>query len=361
MKYPYLITSDQHAHNWSQFATVGANGVNTRLQIILDELHRAHEVLAEQGGTESFYGGDLFHVRGRIEPSVFNPTFEAIQQIHDTYPALETWAIPGNHDLEGRDSTSIGNAMQQLAKIDAFHVFTQREIVGDVLVIPWFQDLNDLRNVLSAYSSKEFEAKSGRKASDLDVIIHAPVNAVIKGIPDHGLEAAELAAYGFRRVFAGHYHDHKVMEGGKVISIGALAHQTWNDPGTKAGFLLVWEDRIEHYPSQAPQFIDLHKEDVADGELASLVKGNYVRFKIDDVTAAEVNEWRSELEDAGAIGVSIIATKKRPETTRTGTTVSASKTMESSVAEYVEHLKPDNMAEVQKKCAELIARARSAA
>lgn len=355
MKYPYLITSDQHAHNWSQFAGVGEDGVNTRLRAILNEMTRAHGALLAEGGDTSFYGGDLFHVRGRIEPSVFNPTFETIEGIHAHAPGLKTYAIPGNHDLEGKNADALGNAMQALSSIEGFKVFTEPKLVGDVLVIPWFQDLNELRSILQTWSEIE-------DAPGWDVIIHAPVNGIIKGIPDHGLEASELAAYGFRRVFSGHYHDHKVMEGGKVISIGATTHQTWNDPGSLAGFLLVWPDRIQHVRSEAPAFIDLHDHDLESFEaMIELVSGNYVRFKVDDVTASEVEKWREDLKGAGALGSIILANKKKPDTTRTGTTVTASKSLEASVAEFVANqLKPADVVSVQKLCADLIAQARSA-
>lgn len=359
MKYPYLITSDQHAHNWSQFAGVGEDGVNTRLRAILNEMTRAHGALLAEGGDTSFYGGDLFHVRGRIEPSVFNPTFETIEGIHAHAPHLKAHAIPGNHDLEGKNADALGNAMQQLTNIPGFNVHTRVERCGDVIVIPWFQDLNELRATLQRCADG---AHYEGRLDQTDVIIHAPVNGIIKGIPDHGLEARELAAYGFRRVFSGHYHDHKVMEDGKVISIGATTHQTWNDPGSLAGFLLVWPDRIQHVRSEAPAFIDLHDHDLESFEaMIELVSGNYVRFKVDDVTASEVEKWREDLKGSGALGSIILANKKKPDTTRTGTTVTASKSLEASVAEFVANqLKPADVVSVQKLCADLIAQARSA-
>lgn len=357
--YPYLITSDQHCHSWSQFAAILPNGINSRLQSILDEMVRAHEMLIAEGGDTSFYGGDLFHVRGRIEPSVFNPTFQTIEGIHAHAPGLKTYAIPGNHDLEGKNAEALGNAMQALSSIDGFKVFTRVERCGDVIVIPWFQDLNELRATLQRCADG---AHYMGVLDQTDVIIHAPVNGVIKGIPDHGLEASELAAYGFRRVFSGHYHDHKVMEDGKVISIGATTHQTWNDPGSLAGFLLVWPDRIQHVRSEAPLFVDLHGHEIeGESELKALVAGNYVRFKVDDVTASEVEKWREDLKGAGALGSIILANKKKPDTTRTGTTVTASKSLEASVAEFVANqLKPADVVSVQKLCADLIAQARSA-
>lgn len=365
MSYPYLLTSDEHCHNWSQFAHINSDGINSRLAAILNEKRNAHAALFVCGGSLHVSAGDLFHVRGKIEPSVFNPTFDTIVDLHRDNPKLETIILPGNHDLEGKNSSRLGNAMQQLDKIKGVTVATAptwynlSEHEG-IFVFPWYQDLDQLRDAL-----KERAANPGMgvKPSDIDVVIHAPVNGVIKGIPDHGLEADELAALGFRRVFAGHYHNHKELIPGKVWSIGATTHQTWNDPGTTAGFMLVFPDRVEHFESAAPKFVDITAIDIDDeSELEMLVTGNFVRAKIDGLTEAEIVAFRKQLEDYGAKGVTIISQNSKRPVSRTGTTISASKTLEASVAEYIENqLKPTQVAEVQKLCGDLIAQARSEA
>lgn len=345
MKYPYLLSSDQHAHAWSWGATVGSDGVNSRLRIILDEIERSALVLASEGGDTMILAGDLFHQRGEIKPSVFNPTVECFKDIVGTHD-LDIHAIPGNHDLEGKDADELGNAMQALSSINRFHACTEPTFVGDVIVFPWFQKLDDLRDAMRKYADP-----------DIDAVIHAPVNGVVKGIPDHGLEASELAAMGYRRVFAGHYHNHVVFEDGKVVSIGATTHQTWNDPGSLAGFLLVYEDRIEHVPSNAPSFIDLDLETVNPDYIEDMVKGNYVRVKLTDVTDKEVNQWRRDLEGFGARAVSIIATKKNA-VSRTGAAQQATVSLGSSVEHYVrQDLKPLLADEVSKEAQDILAEA----
>lgn len=354
MRYPYLITSDQHCHSWDQFKKVNPDGVNSRLRIILGELERAYDTLVEKGGCEAFMAGDLFHIRGKIEPSVFNPTFRVMADIHDRHDDLGTYAIPGNHDLEGREAEAIGNAMQSLSSIEGFIVDTDVRRHGDVIVIPWQHDLDHLRSLLAGHAAK---AASDGMLGKTDVIIHAPVNGVIKGIPDHGLEAGELAAYGFRRVFAGHYHDHKTFCDGNVISVGATTHQTWSDVGTAAGFLLVYEDRIEHYPSQAPQFRDMLGWDGED--LGSFVKGHYIRARLDDVTEKEIAAYRADILKAGALGVNLSATKK-VTTGRSGAAAKSAVSLDASVAHYIEHdLKPVLPEEVTKLALEVLNEARS--
>lgn len=358
--YPYLITSDQHCHAWSSFSKVDADGVNSRLRIILNELERAYEVLADKSRRQqmtAFFAGDLFHKRGSIEPSVFNPTQQAIRNIHAKYP-VTTYAIPGNHDLQGQNSDEIGNSMQTLGEIQGFEVTTVPELYGDVLVIPWFHDLDDLRAMLRKWADELTKLK---RLSYTDVIIHAPVNGVIKGIPDHGLEAEELAAYGFRRIFAGHYHDHKTYCDGKVISVGATSHQTWNDPGTKAGFILVYEDRIEHHLSHAPNFIDINQAIADDSALdpLTLVRGNYVRWQLEDVSDKDAIKLRKELTDNGALGVNLHITKKTA-VTRSGTVAKAVTKLDSAVTAYIRNdLKPDFQKEVEALSLEVLNEARA--
>lgn len=359
MKYPYLITSDQHCHAWSAFSRPEPDGVNSRLRIIHQEMARAHQALKDAGGTHHFYAGDLFHVRGDIKPSVFNPTFEVVKGLHRAHDQLEAYAIPGNHDLEGNDSDALGNAMQQLGTIDRFNVCTHPQLVGDVFVVPWIKDLNHLRQVIKEFADKQFKAG----LASIDLVIHAPLNGVIKGLPDHGLDPAELAAFGFRRVFCGHYHNHVERIPG-VYSIGATSHQTWSDPGTKAGFLLVYEDRVEWHESQAPKFVDLTPEYLVDLEaigatIEDAVKGNYVRLKLQDVTEAEIKSWRNDIDRAGAAAVNIIASKTST-VGRTGASSKAAVSLEASVQHFIDNdMKPMHATEVARAAADVLMEARS--
>lgn len=325
MTKPYALLADVHAHNWSQFSQVNSDGINSRLIAILFELKRAAEELKAAGGDTLRVAGDLFHVRGTIAPSVFNPTFEVFKTICLDL-GVDIEIIPGNHDLEGKYADQLGNAMQQLDMIDGCVVLTQTEATDDAVLIPWIEDLNDLR----AEMAKHADATK-------DCIIHAPLNGVIKGLPDHGLDPEELAKLGYRRVFSGHYHNHKEFAGG-VYSIGATTHQTWSDPGTAAGFLLVYPDRVEHFETNAPKFVNIDHEQFA----APTVAGNFCRLRLKDVEPDAVKKLRDDLTKAGALGIVDHSTKKR-DVTR-GVSNAKNVTLEVSVANYVaKHLDCGNL------------------
>lgn len=353
---PYAILSDQHCHAWSAFAGHKVNGVNARLATILSEMERAAEELHSAGGDLMVFAGDLFHVRGSIDPEVFNPTFETISKILDT--GIKIVAIPGNHDLKGRETNEVGNAIQTLESLDNFWVHTEpmRLCFDDtrLLVVPWISDPKALLEVLKKERQELLD--HGYRLSQFDVIIHAPVNGVLN-IPDHGLDAGELAKLGFMRVFAGHYHNHKHLGGG-IYSIGATTHQTWSDIGTKAGFLLVYPDRVEYRASHAPSFVEV-TPDTDEDEIDLIVDGNYVRLRGFELDDAEINEWNRSLTKAGAAGVSFQVQRKATGSLRTGATPKIG-SIESSVAEFIDQMKDPEGAELQRIAAEILTEARVA-
>lgn len=329
---PYGVISDTHNHGWSQFATVSPEGVNSRLQTILDETVRAAETTRAIGGSVLFHAGDLFHVRGVIVPSVLNPT-------KDTYSAVvaggfDVNILAGNHDLEGKESTRIGSAVTALEDTGC-NIVNEPSIIrlGEqhiVCMVPWVNKVSDLKVQLERMATR---AKA-EAATHRDLIIHAPVDGVIVGLPDHGLTPAWLAALGFDLVFSGHYHNHKDLGNG-VFSIGALTHHTWGDIGSKAGFLTVDDTGAVKYNAQhAPDFIELDAS-VDPADIPLLVPNNFVRVKVNSAKASDLSAVRQIIEDAGASGVVVLPQVVATAPVRAGTTVTAGETMEKSLASYI--------------------------
>lgn len=327
-----LVLSDLHCHNWTLFERPADGGLNGRLKIILAEIDRACDALIERGGSDCIIAGDIFHVRGSLDPEVLNPTQECIRR--NLERGISFYAIPGNHDLKSKDTTVIGNAIQTLGETfaaeAAFKVITEPSVHlvngSQVAFVPWASSVG----VLLFHAEKL--AKAG-DVSQTDLFIHAGIDGVLPGMPDHGLSAATLAGLGFRRVFAGHYHNHRVMEGGKVVSIGATTHQTWGDVGSKAGFLLVDDAKVEFFDTHAPKFVDLSGLSETDMELEC--DGNYVRFRGPQMTQDEIRELRDFFKKSGALGVSIQVPKAA--VSRRGATPTASgQTLDQSVAGFID-------------------------
>lgn len=320
------IIADVHCHAWDAFHTTGEDGVNSRLRIILNEVVRAGHSVLTAGGKTLIVAGDLFHVRGSIAPSVLNPTidiFEALIKI-----GLDIIIIPGNHDLEGKTSTRVSSAVTSLEKVGC-KVAENPQYYADLntLVFPWVEHINDLKSQL-----EDYELPAGAVREETDLILHAPIDDVIPGLPAHGLTSEWLAKLGFKRVFSGHYHNHKDFGNG-VYSIGAIAHHTWSDPGTKAGFLLVTDDEVKFNKSHAPEFIDIDAS-MDEMEVALAVDRNYVRAKINKSKTEDVEKLREFLIKSGAKGIVINAIRE-PVRTRAVASLKAGSSIETSLGEYI--------------------------
>lgn len=358
----YGIISDIHAHSWSLFSTTNPNGINSRLQIILDEITRAADAVIAAGGHSLVVAGDIFHVRGSIDPEVLNPVQACFGKI--LWKGIDVFAIPGNHDLKSKETTELASAVQTLSETfsseGSFRVYNapgrfERPGQPEVFAfVPWRSTtaglLEDLEKV----------ATNSGKPSKLDVFIHAGIDGVLSGMPDHGLTAKILADFGFRRVFAGHYHNHKDLGDG-VFSIGATTHQTWSDVGSKAGFLLVDDDgKVSYQASHAPSFVDVTGLD--EGDMALAADGNYVRYRGDAMTTKQVSELRSFLLTSGARGVAIQAPKPT-SATRAGTSPTGGQSLDQSVQGFVDTMKdvPAHLDRdaIKRGCAEVLQVTRS--
>ncbi|MBX4911414.1 hypothetical protein HJA82_29310 [Rhizobium bangladeshense] len=328
----YVIVSDIHCHQWSTFSTFTANGINGRLQIILDELLRAARHAKSIGAKFIVCAGDILHVRGSINPEVLNPLQERVKEILEM--GIDILAIPGNHDLAGKDTTVLGNAIQTLSHTKCgetgFRVFHEATVheEGDHLLgfVPY-------RMTTALLMADLAELAKHPNKDQMDVFVHAGIDGVLIGVQPHGLTGEMLADFGFRNVFAGDYHHHKEVVPG-VWSIGATTHQRWNDVGTKAGFMSVDDDgKATYHATHAPRFVDVSGLDEDDMALAA--DGNYVRFSGPEMTSAEIAELRQFLLDSGAQGVVIMAPKKTAPTARSGKPKTGAVTVDESVANFI--------------------------
>lgn len=328
----YVVISDIHAHRWSLFSEVGKNGVNTRLQIILDEMLRAAQTLIDQGGQHMIIAGDIFHVRGSIDPEVLNPVQQTIRAIMDM--GVRIFAIPGNHDLSSKETTSLGSSVQTLSEtfseLGGFYVENEPafDSIAKFAFVPWISNTETLLKEIDQLGDRMHRA--GEDVQHFDLFIHAGIDDVLPNMPAHGLTASKLADLGFGRVFAGHYHNHKDLGHG-VYSIGATTHQTWGDVGSRAGFLMVDDKSVAFHDSRAPKFIDV--SGMSEEDMVLTVPGNYVRFRGEAMTLDQIRELREFLSDNDAKGVSIQVTRSVVNARKSG---GSGATMLSSIEAYID-------------------------
>lgn len=347
--HPYGLMADIHLHDWSAFSHTLPDGQNNRLAGLLGEIMRCAEEVQKAGGQYVVIAGDVFHVRGSVAPSVLNPARDALKfctQVFGTRFVI----LAGNHDLQHKEASRMGSAITALEGpyVQVINEPTYLPELNMVLV-PWIESIDELKATIENLGAEGVMSKSEFKRSHTDLILHAPIDGVIKGLPAHGLTPEYLADLGYKRVAAGHYHNHKLLYPGSsgamtsatdVYSIGGLAHHTWSDVGTKAGYLMMSPDRVDWRKSHLPEFIDLSQlTELEPEELPLLVDGNFVRVKVEASKTKEVEKARQELLDMGAKAVLVQAQPKPPA--REGAdgtlapTVASGASLEVSVADFV--------------------------
>jgi DNA repair exonuclease SbcCD nuclease subunit len=351
---PYGVISDSHNHGWDAFSSILPSGVNNRLQQTLDETTRCADEVLKAGGNRLYHGGDLFHVRGKLAPSVLNPTLDCYRAI--IKKGVQVVINAGNHDLEDKKVSRVSSAITALADIGCIVVNSVDQgigIDGNMVIVPWIESIVDLKATI------EMTLEEDR--AGIDLLIHAPVDGVMPGIPDHGLDPAYLAGLGFRRVFAGHYHAHKEVVPGKVWSIGSLTSQTWSDVGAKAGFLIVDEEKVRWFKSHAPGFVEISGA-TDPSEIPLIVDGNYVRCRVSTSKQSEIESLRDYLvNDCHAAGAVIIPEPAKATVTRTTGPATAGITIEASIGNFIHDSELTHPKRTIAACESILAQVRSVA
>lgn len=332
----YLLISDTHFHEWRSLNSL--SGGKTRLDYVLEDLTRHFKWANAQGITKVVHAGDVFHVRGSLSPKVVNKVMGAFE--HWTLDLnMEFFILSGNHDLTTDRFDFYESGVGCLTPY-ATAIETQGRIFDGFVIINWIPDLRELQMEIKAYA-----ATLGEVVGNYDLILHAPMNKVIKGIPETGLDPEKLAEYGFRNVFCGHYHNHKRFEG-NVWSIGASNHQTWGDVGSKAGVLVVEQGKVRRRDTTAPKFVDFNGSDF------SQVSGNFVRMKTEDLSKEEIDLIVTELkEKQGALGVYVSNQLTGKETKHDVVASTSLDSLEESVVQYATKKHNENVADY---CAKII-------
>lgn len=364
----YGVISDQHNHLWSAFSETLPSGVNSRLQMTINELLRAAQEVKDRGGKVLFDAGDVFHVRGSLAPSVLNPVEDAYKKIINEMQ-LEVITLAGNHDMEAKTSHRISNAITPLSNLGV-KVINEPTILPEhrVAMLPWNPRLDTVpatpdRQKIVGLRDQILDVKAkilarGEKVSDYALFIHAPLDDVIDGLPNKGFTAAELEAHGFKYVFAGHYHNYKKLSD-TVYSIGATTQHNWGDIGAKAGFLIVSDSKgVEWRSTNAPNFISIDATTDPE-EIPLIIPGNYVRVTLNSNKASDKNAMRDYLLKAGAAGVAVITSKNVVATATRTAKIEAGATMEGSIAAFVKERAFSGEAGVIAKCLDILGQVRS--
>lgn len=338
MSAPIVIYSDPHYHNFQQFAQISANGLNTRLATTIRATMEMTAHAKRIRASTIICAGDIFHVRGAVAPSVLNPTRAMFDAMSNEVSSV--LLLTGNHDLESdksKDLTAathgVGNDRGVIVVADenGFAFNAPTDSPTKIIMIPWSPDLSYIRN--------QIKTRCQNPGRDI-LVLHAPMNGVITGLPDHGLTVDDFEDSGWATVFIGHYHNHRVFHtrsGTRVVSVGALTHQNWGDTESLAGYVVYHPDTntIEHFETSAPKFIKCHVDDLDELDPTD----NFVKI-VGGISRSDAEDVRADLILRGAKGVIIEGIAHRPAVTRGTSTSSGAPTIQSVLSDYVARTYP---------------------
>lgn len=323
---PFIILSDIHFHNWSAFSSINKDGVNERLQHQLDTFATYMETLLAAGGNCCVITGDVFHTRGKLAPSIINPVYTLFEEY--TARGIKYFIIPGNHDLETKETTQLGNGLHFLSKIEGVTVFTEVTQVGDYIFMPWIDHKETFINTVD-----------GLDAKGKVLFCHVGIDGVLDGI--QGKVGKAVLNKGFDAVFAGDYHNHKHL-GDNIYSVGHMCHHSFSDVGSKAGAILYrGKDDITFLENKVGTFCN-HYDDVD-------VHSHYVRIKDVFLTEEEAKQLKQELLDNGAWGVTDNSSRVVAKSERTTRTVDPTQELNVMLHNYISTIYSDKATLVKER------------
>jgi len=311
-----IFTADCHLHNWPQFSTRLANGMNSRLYDCLAIWKQMGQVAKERKVDHIFILGDVFESRTKLDVDVAAHAVREIVALAKTVRQY-VWILQGNHDLHARagdvHSLELFRNIPKVTVIDKPWVCLP--IAGaHIAAFPYTSDINALRVEFSKLINVDL------------VLIHQAIREGTIG-PYARTVSAELSVTDLpmdkcRYVFAGDYHRRQFFgPGDRVHYIGSPLQLKADEVGEVKGFTYIDTDRweVETIPTKFPEFLLFNNPEDAGFAIANKQadpEKDFIRVKYEDAcqTAAadlkaryarlqidEVKELRSLARTTAAI------------------------------------------------------------
>jgi len=286
-----IITSDIHC------------GYSGRLNDILWSLGTMYKYATNNGIKEIIILGDLFHNREHISIDVLNAVFS----FFESHCEVEWIAFPGNHDMFLKESWAI-NSLKPLKpyvnvinSISLFELYERRFIV-----IPFIYMEREYMEVLKFIESSYDEEDT--------ILTHVGVCGAINNscFMLKNWSVVNFNDVKFKRVFAGHYHIHQMINN-KVCYPGSPLPFRFDDGMVKHGFVVFdvndmsvefVDIRLVGDKEGAPcDFITISDDSVSNVD-PGMCRNNRLRVVLNrEYSHNELAEIKSELMKLGAVSV----------------------------------------------------------
>lgn len=280
-----IAFSDLHVYPHRFGASVDdMTGRQSRLQDCIDVLDLTRQAAIDHGASVRLFCGDMFHTRGKLAPSIFNPVVEHYR----TSRSFMDDMIVGNHDMEHRVEGEhalkpLEGEGVYLREGHGYHAKAHKDEFGRTLGIGWVcyePDIKVLRNKVKQVAA---QARLDTESTWKLLLIHHGVDGAMDGIPDMGFGPSDLPSEDFTVILCGDYHTHKELVAGKAWMIGSPLQHTFGDAGQKRGYMVLdlatgTAELIEN--TAAPKFVTWAKGQPALTEAD--IAGNFIRIRHDE-------------------------------------------------------------------------------
>lgn len=261
----YIVFSDLHAHEFTEFAKPDDNYINSRLANIVHSVEDVFSLARKEQRTVLF-AGDLFHARGSVRSEVFNFIFKVFMENQDV-PVI---MIRGNHDASN-------NHIDSPSSIEPFGVFPNVHLITQ---LEHFDYQGDSITAIS-YGDEHAEMKAFIKDNPADILLaHVGIEGAL-GAGRSKLEGAftvsDMYPEDNKIVLMGHYHRSQKFTD-NMLYVGNLVAQNFSDSGMEKG---AWTFEIDNHELKELTFVNLGYPMFETVDLASykdVSETSYVRL-----------------------------------------------------------------------------------
>ncbi len=310
--------TDLHVHPHPFGAgTDPTTGRQSRLQDCLNVLDQTAELATELDASFRIFCGDMFHVRGRLAPSVINPVIEHFREEKSFKDIL----LVGNHDMEHRVEgehalRSLEGRQVLVLEGHGFEVTHKGGRGG--LGIGWVAyepNIGELKRKVEEVAAKR--RVSGWKGQAV-FLLHHGVDGAMAHIPSMGFGPGDLPCDDFDLVLCGDYHNHKMLVENKAWMIGAPLHHSFGDVGEKRGWMdfdLAAGTWKFHENDKAPKFVAYDEPKTAFDTIPSVdeIRGNFIRLRSENQSWLDDTKEAVEAEGARAVRCELVQSWKAVE------------------------------------------------
>ena len=288
-----LLASDIH---------IAAHKKSTeRLQDTINVLKWVFETAHEKDIKHVIIAGDLFQDRAKIDIAAYQWTFETFLKYGK---GLKIYLLLGNHDLLHRLKCDI-SSVRPLSCLPGVHVIGEPSTlpVGEYQIsfLPFTIDpAEDLKHITN---NSEFKLLVGHLAvSGAEQGKYHLSDVMVEH--DGDMTIVDAAVFDdWDQVFLGHYHQGQLVTD-NVEYVGSPLELNFGEAFTQKhiiAFDLETQEKQYIINNFSPKHYILDPEEVDEYD----VDGNFIRLEVDNLSAAEVVEFRKKIIEKGASTLSI--------------------------------------------------------